>query len=106
MPQLALGEPAQWLAVASDVDTNDCRTRSLLPREEIDLADELDMSHINNRVVCVRSYGSKSRWTLARCHAMSKVFAAGLDVPMHYVIEVISETVSYTHLTLPTILLV
>ena len=58
----------------------------------MDLADELDMSHINDRVVCVRSYGSRSRWTLARCHAMSKVFAAGLDVPMHYVIEVISET--------------
>lgn len=57
-----------------------------------DLADELGMDHIDDRVVCVRSTGTKSRWTLARCHAMSKVFATGLDISMHYVIEVIAET--------------
>jgi predicted metallopeptidase len=57
-----------------------------------DLAEELGLDHIDERVVCVRSAGTKSQWTLARCHAMSKVFAAGLDIDMHYVIEVVAET--------------
>ena len=52
----------------------------------------LEMDHIDHRVRCVRSRGSRSRWTLARCHAMSAVFPVALGIPMHYVIEVISET--------------
>lgn len=56
------------------------------------LARHLDMPHVDARVICVRSTGSKSRWTLARCHAMSRVFEAALETPMHYVIEVIAET--------------
>ena len=56
------------------------------------IAAHLDMKHIDTRVRCVRSVGSKSRWTLARCHAMSKVFPTALEMPMHYVIEVITET--------------
>ncbi len=47
----------------------------------------IDMS----RVACVRSRGSKSRRTLARCHALSKIMQAALGVRGHYVIEVISE---------------
>lgn len=47
----------------------------------------IDMS----RVVCVRSFGSKSRRTLARCHALSKIMQQALSVKAHYVIEVISE---------------
>ena len=47
----------------------------------------IDMS----RVVCVRSYGSKSIRTLARCHGLTKIMQAALGVKGHYVIEVISE---------------
>ena len=47
----------------------------------------IDMS----RVVCVRSYGSKSVRTLARCHGLTKIMQAALGVKGHYVIEVISE---------------
>jgi len=44
-----------------------------------------------SRVVCVRSYGSKSRRTLARCHALSRIMQASLGIKGHYVIEIISE---------------
>ena len=47
----------------------------------------IDMS----RVICVRSRGSKTRRTLARCHALSKIMQLSLGVKGHYVIEVISE---------------
>jgi predicted metallopeptidase len=56
------------------------------------LARRLGMVHIDGRVLCVRSHRSRSRWTLARCHAMSKVFSIAMDSPMHYVIEVVAET--------------
>ena len=44
-----------------------------------------------SRLVCVRSRGSKSRRTLARCHALPKIMQEALGVKAHYVIEVISE---------------
>jgi len=44
-----------------------------------------------SRVVCIRSRDSRSRRTLARCHALSKIMQASLGVPAHYIIEVISE---------------
>jgi predicted metallopeptidase len=47
----------------------------------------IDMS----RVVCIRSFGSKSRRTLARCHTLSKIMQLSLAIKGHYVIEVISE---------------
>ncbi len=43
------------------------------------------------RVTCVRSRGSKSRRTLARCHALPKIMQEALGVRGHYVIELISE---------------
>ncbi len=61
-------------------------------REVQTIARRLEMKHIVERVVCVRSEGGKARWTLARCHAMSQVFAVALDVSMHYVIEIVAET--------------
>ncbi|MBI4021025.1 MAG: metallopeptidase [Candidatus Aenigmarchaeota archaeon] len=52
----------------------------------------LGMSHISlERVRCVRSTGSKSRRTLARVHGVPKVIQLGLNLPAHYVIEVLSE---------------
>lgn len=44
-----------------------------------------------NRVICLRSRGSKTRRTIARCHALPKAMQIALGVKAHYVIEVISE---------------
>ena len=57
-----------------------------------DVSLKLGMGHIDNdKVVCVRSTGSKSRRVLARCHALSRVMKFALGTDTHYVIEVISE---------------
>jgi len=44
-----------------------------------------------SRIHFIRSRGSKSRGTLARCHATPKAIQAGLSIKAHYVIEIISE---------------
>lgn len=41
-------------------------------------------------VVCLRSYGSSSRGTVARCHALGKAMQLALERKGFYVIEVIS----------------
>ncbi|MEM5777266.1 MAG: putative metallopeptidase [Candidatus Aenigmatarchaeota archaeon] len=51
----------------------------LLKQEYIDL----------ERVICIRSYGSKSR-AIARIWGMPKIFQIALDCRPYYVIEVIS----------------
>jgi predicted metallopeptidase len=66
------------------------------PAPEIDsqireIAEKLDMKHDLSRIVCIRSKGSSSRRTLARCHALPRVMQIALNVKAHYVIEVISE---------------
>jgi predicted metallopeptidase len=53
---------------------------------------KLDMIHIDgSRIVCVRSRGSASRRTLARCHGLPKIMQLALNMKTHYVIEIISE---------------
>lgn len=48
--------------------------------------------HIDmQRVKCFRSYGSSSRGTLARCHALGKLMQKALNVRAHYALEFISE---------------
>lgn len=42
-------------------------------------------------VVCLRSFGSSSRGTIARCHALGKAMQLALNRKGFYVIEVISE---------------
>ncbi|MEM5777066.1 MAG: putative metallopeptidase [Candidatus Aenigmatarchaeota archaeon] len=42
-----------------------------------------------DRVICIRSYGSKSR-AIARIWGMPKIFQAALDCRPYYVIEVIA----------------
>ena len=42
-------------------------------------------------VVCLRSHGSTSRGTIARCHALGKAMQMGLGRKGFYLIEVISE---------------
>jgi len=53
------------------------------------IAELLRLDHIDHRVICVRAEGSAARWTLARCHALPKIFQAALGVEACYIIEVI-----------------
>jgi len=68
-----------------------------LPAPDIqDKVDELikilDMDHVSvPRVVCVRSKGSSSRRTIARCHALGRIWQTALSIKAYYIIEVISE---------------
>ena len=51
-----------------------------------------EMKHLNaERIFCIRSYGSKSRGVVARCHALPKIMQKALNTGARYVIEVISE---------------
>jgi predicted metallopeptidase len=57
-----------------------------------DIVQKLGMKHVNlARVSCVRSHGSESRYVLARCHTLTRIFQHALGIKAHYVIEVISE---------------
>jgi predicted metallopeptidase len=52
-----------------------------------------------DRIKCYRSYGSSSRGTIARCHALGKLMQRALDVDAFYCLEFISERfdkLSYT----------
>lgn len=44
-----------------------------------------------DKINCVRSYGSSSRRTIARCHALGKVMQMGMGVRAFYTIEFLSE---------------
>ena len=55
------------------------------------ISGKLDIKHDFTRVRFVRSHGSQSRRTLARCHALPRIMQLALGVKAHYVIEVISE---------------
>ncbi len=56
------------------------------------LAQQAGLEHIDfSRTACVVSQGSKSRRTLARCHALPKIMQDALQLEAHYVIEIISE---------------
>jgi predicted metallopeptidase len=53
---------------------------------------KLELAHIDGaRVACVRSRGSASRRTLARCHGFPKIMQLALQMKPHYIIEIISE---------------
>lgn len=57
-----------------------------------DIVESLGLNHIDpSRVVCMRSYGSRSRYILARCHVLSRIFQKALGTRAHYIIEVVSE---------------
>ena len=43
------------------------------------------------RVKCFRSYGSSSRGTIARCHALGKLMQLAIGVKAHYALEFIHE---------------
>lgn len=57
-----------------------------------DIIPKVGMNYIDpSQVSCIRSKGSGSRRTIARCHGMSKVLQIGMRRGAHYVIEVISK---------------
>jgi len=59
------------------------------------LADEISKElfpHVAvERIKCLRSYGSSSRGTIARCHALNKVMQKAMGTKAFYVLEFISE---------------
>jgi predicted metallopeptidase len=46
---------------------------------------------ILERVKCFRSFGSSSRGTIARCHALGKLMQKAIGVKAYYALEFISE---------------
>ena len=57
-----------------------------------DIVKTLDHNHVKlSGVYAIKSYGSKSRGTLARCHALGKIWQLALGIKAVYIIEVISE---------------
>ena len=58
----------------------------------IDIVQKTGMDHIKlDRVMCVRSTGSKARYTIARCHTLTRLWQKSLGIKSHYTIEIISE---------------
>ena len=63
-----------------------------IENEVSEIAKTLSMGHLDmSRVVCMRSYGSKSRRVLARCHTMPRILQKALGTGAYYIIEVVSE---------------
>lgn len=57
-----------------------------------DIVIRLGMNHVRKEdVVCIRSFGSSSRGTIARCHALNKVMQKALKRRGFYVLEFLSE---------------
>ena len=57
-----------------------------------DVIRKLNLSHINKeKLLCVRSRGSKSRRTIARIHGLPKIMQIAMNTKAYYVIEIISE---------------
>lgn len=59
-----------------------------LKERMIDMAKTLEMEHIDlDRVECLRSFGSSTKRTLARCHALGKVMQKAMKTKAFYTIE-------------------
>jgi predicted metallopeptidase len=57
-----------------------------------EIAKKIGMEHIRfSGVYAVRSRGSGARGTIARCHALSRIWQKCLDIKAVYIIEVIYE---------------
>ena len=63
--------------IALDLQQRMCEIIRLLKFEHIDC----------NRVACIRGRGSKTKRTIARCHALPKVMQLAMEVRAFYVIE-------------------
>jgi len=59
-----------------------------LQQRMCEIVRRLNLTHIDcNRVVCIRSTGSKTKRVLARCHALPKIMQLAMEVKAYYVIE-------------------
>jgi len=59
-----------------------------LKERMIEIIALLDMRHINpQRVECLRSFGSSSKRTLARCHTLGKLMQRAMKTDSFYAIE-------------------
>lgn len=57
-----------------------------------DVITKLNLTHVKiEKLVCVRSHGSKSRRTVARIHGLPKIMQIAMNTKAFYVIEMISE---------------
>ena len=60
-----------------------------------EIADEVSkllFPHVKiDRVKCFRSFGSSTRRTIARCHALGKLMQQAIGVDAHYALEFLSE---------------
>ncbi|MFH1437868.1 MAG: putative metallopeptidase [Pseudomonadota bacterium] len=57
-----------------------------------DIVSTLDMKHLDpERILCMRSTGSKSKRIVARIHALQRIVSEALDGKIVYVIEFICE---------------
>ncbi len=57
-----------------------------------DIAKAINMEHVKfSGVYAVRSKGSSAVGTIARCHALSKIWQKCLNIKAVYIIEIISE---------------
>jgi predicted metallopeptidase len=53
-----------------------------------EIVDTLFMDHVKlDRVSCLRSFGSSSKRTIARCHTIGKLMQKAMGVKAHYAIE-------------------
>ena len=59
-----------------------------LQQRMVAIVQALGMEHIDlSRVQCLRSFGSSSRRTIARCHTLGKLMQKAMGVKAHYAIE-------------------
>ncbi len=59
-----------------------------LKERTVDIVKTLDMNHIDtDRIECIRSFGSSSRRTIARCHAIGKLMQKAMKSKAFYAIE-------------------
>ena len=60
-----------------------------------EIAEEISHSlfpHVKlDRLKCFRSYGTSSRRTIARCHALGKLMQKAMNTPAFYALEFLSE---------------
>lgn len=59
-----------------------------LKERVVDIVKTLDMSHVDlDRISCLRGFGSSTRRTLARVHALGKVMQKAMKTKAFYTIE-------------------
>jgi predicted metallopeptidase len=59
-----------------------------LKERMVDIVKTLELDHVDvNRVECMRSLGSSTKRTLARCHTIGKVMQKAMKVKAFYAIE-------------------